>query len=174
MHTDPILILWACGAATVVAANLIAWTAFVIHNRARRREDALWDAIADLEDTVSMMAADIRANAHECDVDRQRLKKLENPAPRRARHRFEESPVGRQMLALPAARSVRDAIDPAWNGGTSTYDAVMAKFDRIEDTSALWIPPVERAAVVLHGQDETTEIPRITGEIVTGELEVVR
>lgn len=163
-------------AALLVLANACAWTAFVVEGRARRREESLerdvlslWDETDALHARVDQLEGLVRDNAAVCDDDRVRCKARHaavNPSPRHARRDF-VSPARTAALALPAAPSVRDAIDPAWNGGTSTYDALLTKFAAIEDTSALWVPPVERAVVPLHGRDETTEIPAID---VTGEL----
>jgi hypothetical protein len=173
---DP-LTLALCGITAI--ALVAAAAAFECGREYTRRQITalnreIADLRADLDDmrrTADIISADVRANAHECDLDRTRLRGLENPSPR---HRFDDRPTtARQQLALPAARSVRDAVDPAWNGGTATYDSVtaMQAFERITDTGGLWQPPAERAAVTLYGTDDTAAIPRDT---ITGELEAVR
>jgi hypothetical protein len=183
--TDPMtLILCGITAVALVAAALahLAGRHYTDRElRALRRENN--DAnrrCAYLARELGKLNARVESYADSCDADSDDLAEFAERV-----RRLEERPTARQqmrdrmpsaVIALPAAPSVRDLIDPAWNGGTALHDQVAANFPSITDTSDLWYG-VRTGRVqmpVTPRTDETGQIPRVVDGAVTGELEAVR
>lgn len=123
---------------------------------------------------LGKLTALVDSYAQDCDADSDdiadiaaRIRRLEERANPSPRQRFEDGKPRLALTAMPAAPSVRDAIDPAWNGGTSVFDELAAKFPAVTDVP-LWEPPTERAVLTfpLASNDDTATIPVVTGELV--------
>lgn len=132
---------------------------------------------------LGRLSARVEAYADSCDADSddladycarvRRLEQTTRPSPRQTM--AERMPIRTTVLALPAPPSVRDLIDPAWNGGTALHDQLRATLKVDPGETHTWLLPgadVGRVQLPMPlRSDETGPIPAID---VTGELEAVR
>lgn len=126
---------------------------------------------------MGKLVARMEQYADACDADSddlaeyaERVRRLEAASRPSPREQMAKRMPG-TVLALPAAPSVRDAIQPTWNGGTATFDSLATALGISATDTGTWLPSgpdVGRVQLAMPlRSDDTSRIPKID---VTGEL----